>query len=301
MSHPVIVRLFWALAVLGTIAWGPGPGGEPAGRAAAPSTVVASPLQQPDGAPSPQLLVMLTSNVKVDLDDPVQVRILSDYGAVFVAGNGAVPPPAVVFGGAEEVSAWQAGVATRRSRIGRHTVELQAPAMEALLAARAEAREAGLDVTPRGADAARRSYEDTVRLWHSRVEPGLEYWSARRRITAADCARIRRLSPRDQIPEILRLESDGVYFSKDRSKSILYSVAAPGTSQHLSMLALDVNEFESAKVRRILARHGWFQTVVSDLPHFTYLGAGERELPSLGLKKTTSGGRAYWVPDLGAR
>jgi len=75
-------------------------------------------------------------------------------------------------------------------------------------------------------------------------------------------------------------------------------VAPPGTSQHLSMLALDVKEFENAKVREILAAHGWFQTVASDLPHFTYIGAKESELPGLGLKKTTSGGRTFWVPDI---
>ena len=64
------------------------------------------------------------------------------------------------------------------------------------------------------------------------------------------------------------------------------------------MLALDVKEFNNAKVREILAAHGWFQTVASDLPHFTYIGAKESELPGLGLKKTTSGGRTFWVPDI---
>ena len=64
------------------------------------------------------------------------------------------------------------------------------------------------------------------------------------------------------------------------------------------MLALDVSEFENANVRRILADHGWFQTVASDLPHFTYLGVKESELPGLGLKKVTNAGRDFWVPNI---
>jgi len=43
---------------------------------------------------------------------------------------------------------------------------------------------------------------------------------------------------------------------KSLDKSIIYSVAPPGASQHLSMLALDVKEFQNAKVRETLARHG---------------------------------------------
>jgi hypothetical protein len=64
------------------------------------------------------------------------------------------------------------------------------------------------------------------------------------------------------------------------------------------MLALDIVEFDNPAVRDVLAKHGWFQTVVSDLPHFTYLGANENDLPELGLKKVVSGGRSFWVPDI---
>jgi hypothetical protein len=64
------------------------------------------------------------------------------------------------------------------------------------------------------------------------------------------------------------------------------------------MLAFDVKEHDNAKVRSILGEHGWFQTVSSDMPHFTFLGVKEEELPSLGLKKTTNGGRTFWVPEL---
>ena len=106
------------------------------------------------------------------------------------------------------------------------------------------------------------------------------------------------MSPFEQVPVVLTLEEDGIYFAKDLSKSIIYSVAPPGTSQHLAMLAFDVNEFNDQQVRSILARHRWYQTVVSDLPHFTFLGVDEAELPSLGLKRTVSGDRHFWVPDI---
>ena len=97
---------------------------------------------------------------------------------------------------------------------------------------------------------------------------------------------------------VLELEENGLYFAKDLSKSIIYSVAPPGTSQHLSMLALDVAEFDDKDVRALLIEHKWFQTVVSDLPHFTYLGVREDELADLGLKKVLSCHRTFWLPDV---
>ncbi|MEJ7699428.1 MAG: hypothetical protein WKF71_07255 [Pyrinomonadaceae bacterium] len=89
------------------------------------------------------------------------------------------------------------------------------------------------------------------------------------------------------------LELEGMFFSKDLSKTIVYSVAPPGTSQHLSMLAFDASEHENPEVREILARYGWLQTVVSDLPHFTYLGVAENELSGLGLKKLMMEGAPF--------
>lgn len=233
-----------------------------------------------------------------DQTDNVAMRLLADYGAMFVARGGVVPPPTIIFADDAAVNSWQASVRTMRADFGGITVELQTPAMTALMEARSEAREAKRDITPRDTDAARRSYTETVNLWQSRVNPGLSHWVRQGRLTEQEAARIRLLSPSDQVPEILGLETQGIYFSKDFSKSILYSVAAPGTSQHLSMLAFDVNENEDATVRSILARHGWFQTISSDTPHFTFLGVTEEQLPSIGLNKVTSGGRTFWVPKL---
>lgn len=237
----------------------------------------------------------LPAGFEMPIDD-VGKRLLSEYGALFVA-KGVEVPRVVVFKDAAAVNLFQASAATATETIGGVSIKLQVPATHALKKAVAEASALGVTITPRGADAATRSYDDTVALWASRVEPGIEHWLAEGRISSSDASRIRKLSPFEQVAEIFKLEEQGIYFSKDLSKSIIYSVAPPGTSQHLSMLALDVAAFDNVKVREILARHGWFQTVVSDLPHFTYLGVDENVLPDLGLKKVTSNDREFWIPD----
>ena len=230
--------------------------------------------------------------------DAVGQKMLKEYGAMFVAKSGAVPPPKVVFNNEAEVSAWQSGISKASESIGGATIELQTPAMNALKKAIAEAQQSGASITPRGgADAARRNYAGTVKNWESRVNPGLTHWVGKGKITQADATRIKSLSIPEQISEIFKLEAQGIYFATGFSKSIIYSVAPPGTSQHISMLAFDVTEHDNAKVRGILAKHGWFQTVVSDLPHFTYIGASESELPKLGLKRVSDGGRTYWLPE----
>jgi hypothetical protein len=170
--------------------------------------------------------------------------------------------------------------------------------MQTLLKAREEAVQAHVGISPRGPDAAQRTYDETLELWRSRVDPGLQHWIARGLLSAAEAERIRKLPARQQASAILKLEKRGLFFSKDFSKSILFSVAPPGASQHLSLLAFDVKEHDSPAVRSILERHGWFQTVRSDLPHFTYLGVDKNLLPSLGLKMVRSGDRVFWLPDL---
>ena len=228
--------------------------------------------------------------------DDVGRKLLKEYGSVFVAKSGATPPTVVVFHDEKAVAEFQTSVSKSTESIGGVNIELQAAALKALKEAVSDANQSGVSITPRGSDAAKRTYQDTVGLWASRVDPGLSHWAANGRITSTDAQRIRALSPFEQVSEILKLESQGIYFSKDLSKSIIYSVAPPGSSQHLSMLALDVSEHDNSKVRDILAKHGWFQTVVSDLPHFTFLGVADGDLPKLGLKKVTDGGRVFWVP-----
>ena len=240
------------------------------------------------------------SRVTCDGRDPVARRILNEYGAVFFASGGALPPPVCIFGGAEEVESFQREARAQAQEIGGVTIELQPAAMRALLAAREEALIEGLDITPRdGSESARRGYADTVRLWNSRLLPALEYWRGQGRLTDVEVERVRRLPVREQIGAVLELERAGVYFSKDFSKSILYSVAAPGASQHLSLLAFDAAEYGDVRVRQVLARHGWFRTVRSDCPHFTYLGLPESRLPAHGLKRVETRDGEFWVPNSG--
>ena len=230
-------------------------------------------------------------------NDPERL-LLKEYGAVYVARDGVTPPSKIVFKDEEDVSGFQAGLAKSTENIGGVSVELQSAAMSALREARVEAQKSGLTIGPRGADSARRGYKQTVDLWASRVNPGFVHWVGLGKVTQAEANRIKALSPVEQVPEILTLEKSGIFFAKDLSKSVIYSVAPPGTSQHLSMLAFDAKEFENFSVRAILYKHGWYQTVVSDLPHFTYLGVSETELPGLGLKRVENAGRVFWVPDI---
>jgi uncharacterized protein YaeQ len=228
--------------------------------------------------------------------DALSWRVLEEYGAIFVA-RGIEAPPVVIFPNAEAVARWQTNLRTEQAEFAGISVRLQTAAMQALMKARAEAIQAHLSISPRGADAAQRNYDETLALWKSRVNPGLRHWVDRGLLGAPEAERIRNLPVREQAVEILRLEDRRLYFSKDFSKSILSSVAIPGASQHLALLALDVKEYDNPAVRSILERHGWFQTVQSDLPHFTYLGVSKQELPSLGLKMARKGGRTFWVPD----
>ena len=231
-------------------------------------------------------------------NDPVGKKMLKEYGAMFVATGGAVAPDKVVFANEAEVSAWQSSVSKQAENIGGTNIELQTPAMNALKKAIKEAEQNGLTISPRGEDAARRNYSGTVSLWESRVNPALTHWVGKGRLQQTEAERIKSMPIPEQIAEIFRLEDQGMYFAKSLDKSIIYSVAPPGTSQHISMLALDVKEFENPQVRQILAANGWFQTVVSDLPHFTFLGAKESDLPALGLKKVSGDGRVYWIPNI---
>ncbi|MFN2578018.1 MAG: hypothetical protein ABR607_10055 [Pyrinomonadaceae bacterium] len=232
-------------------------------------------------------------------DDDVARRVLHDYGAMFVGSENILPPPVCVFANEDQVSQFQQKAGRRGATVGDAAIELQPAAMLALLRARETAHAEGLDITPRdGAEAARRDYADTVRLWNSRFLPALVHWQKVGRLTEAQVVRLRVLPINEQVSEVLELEKDGIFFSKDLSKSVLYSIAAPGTSQHIAMLAFDANEFLDARVRRILAAEGWFQTVLSDLPHFTFLGLSQSELPGRGLKSVESDDQRFWIPDV---
>jgi D-alanyl-D-alanine carboxypeptidase len=79
-----------------------------------------------------------------------------------------------------------------------------------------------------------------------------------------------------------------------KETKILGLVAPPGTSQHLWGLAIDLQVSTPAQ-RQALNENGWFQTVVSDLPHWTYLGWSEDDLPKFGLQQKIVQGIKYWI------
>jgi len=233
-------------------------------------------------------------------DDWVAARIFVEYGATYVAEKPAVVPPKCMVGSEAELAAIQKSLHAHTARIGGVMVTLQEPALNGLLEAQSVAASSGLAITPRGGSvAAARSYADTVDLWKSRFEPALKFWVQNGKIKLAEAAAARKLPIRQQVEAVLLWEKQGIWFSKDLSKSILYSVAIPGASQHNFMLAVDIEQFSNVKVRQIMADHGWFQTVKSDLPHFTYLGLKEADLPKNGLTPVTVGGQKFWVPNVG--
>ncbi len=230
--------------------------------------------------------------------DPTAKRIFSEYGAIFIS-KGTTLPGKCIFTSETDLQSYQMQSQPQAANIGGINIELQKPAMEALLKARQEAAKSKLQITPRGGSlAARRTFDDTVKLWNSRFLPGLNFWIGKRKITQPEAIAARALPIREQVAQVLDWESKNMFFSKDLSKSILFSVAAPGASQHNFLLALDVTQFSNSNVRKILADNGWFQTVKSDAPHFTYLGVKESELPALGLKAETVNGQKFWIPNV---
>jgi len=233
-----------------------------------------------------------------DESNSVEKRILTEYGALFLT-TGAVPPPKCMFTSSDEVNSFQNKIEIASENIAGATIELQRGAMKALLAARAEAKSKGLDITPRdGAEAARRAFDKTLELWKSRFDPACLHWKSKGRLTDEQINKLKALPIRDQVKEVLELEKEGIYFNKFFNATILSSVAAPGTSPHLSMFAFDAVEFATPEVRSIMGRHGWFRTIKGDEPHFTFLGVQEGELKNMGLKMIQTEKGEFWVPNV---
>ena len=180
-------------------------------RAKLVSTTVAPALVKAD-------LPLVTKPTEVSFPQltDLDARLQFEYGAVLKAQNGVVLPPHETFSSDQEVTQWQVNVETS----GGEYV-LQTAAAEALNSARDEARMQGLDITPGDTDAAGRDYAYTVKLWMSRVNPGLDHWVKKDRLDPAEAERIRALPSRQQTVAVLQLEEQGMFMSKDFSKSIL--------------------------------------------------------------------------------
>jgi hypothetical protein len=233
--------------------------------------------------------------------DAVEKRMLQEYGAVFLADKKVQIPSRCILDDAG-VTAFQSKLKVKTATVGGTSIKLQEAAMDDLLKAETEVTKAKLTLTPRGGStAASRTFSDTKTFWDNKVTAGIAHWKGKTKngVKFDEAAKdLLKLSMKDQIKKVLELEDKGFFFSKNFDKTILQSVAAPGASQHLWLLALDIEEFGNKSVRAILAKCGWFQTIKSDLPHFTYLGFEESKLGSLGLKKVKSGSQEFWVPDL---
>lgn len=234
------------------------------------------------------------------ISSPVEKRLFAEYGAIFATA--ATPPPAIIFSNAGQVDEFQSSLRMERAVIGEHEFSLQAVALERLLAAVVGIAGRG-SISPRSADSGARSYQETVGLWTRNVTRGLDHWQELGRITTEHAQHIRELPPVEQVALILDLEDNAqLFFGTFFDRSILSSVAAPGASQHLSLLAFDIAEFQDPKAEDELGRHGWYRTVPNDFPHFTYLGFEQDALPDLGLMRINRayGERVYgfWIPDL---
>ncbi|HKS40271.1 MAG TPA: hypothetical protein VJX74_06620 [Blastocatellia bacterium] len=231
----------------------------------------------------------------------VEMRLFSEYGAIFVTT--ATPPPVIVFADSSQVEAFQSTLSIQYARIGDYEISLQAEAMDALVRAAAEMNDREGRIAARAADSGGRSYDDTVGLWLRNVTRGLERWTSEGRLSPERAQQARELTPARQIALILEMEDqEQIFFGTFFDRSILYSVAAPGASQHLSLLAFDVEAYQNEEVEKTLNRHGWFRTVPNDLPHFTYLGHAEESLPEMGLIRTereyNQRRYGFWIPDL---
>lgn len=243
------------------------------------------------------------AQVFASVSSSVERRLFSEYGAIFTTT--ATPPPCIIFAGAAEVERYQAALAVQRARIGEHEIELQSEAMGAMLSAAQDIENRGGRITARASDAGARSYQDTVGLWLRNVTRGMEHWESLGRISADRAQVVLGLTPVDQVAVILEMEqTEQLYFGTRFDESILYSVAAPGASQHLSLLAFDVAEYQDDEVERVLGLHGWYRTVPNDLPHFTYLGHQPAALANQGLtpvdRQYAESTYRFWIPNLSA-
>ena len=234
--------------------------------------------------------------------DVIAMRVLQSYGSMFVAGDGINLPDTCVSMGDGEIRKFQQKLEKKTVEVNGIQMEFQAAAAAALQSSIDEAAALGMSITPLdGAIAGGRSYGDTLMLWNSRVFPALEFWIRRGRLSPDAREEIGRLDLRKKIEKIIEWESQGIYFSTDRTRSILTSTAPPGTSQHLYLVAFDVSEFWNPQVRAILNQKGWYQTVIDDPAHFTFLAVAETDLPSRGLIAVAKGGHLYWIPNMQPR
>ena len=230
---------------------------------------------------------------------PGAKKVLSEYGAMFVGSATLIKPPTCRFRDDAEVRAFQSDLKASFVIINGVQMQFQKAAADSLTGVIAEALAQGVRIRPLdGTIAGGRSYSDTVRLWNSRFQPALRFWVGRKRISMDDAAAAMQMTTDQQVEKVIEWESQGMMFGTNRAGSIFASTAPPGASQHLSLIAIDIAPPVTPALIALLNMHGWFQTVIGDRPHFTYLGLTEKELPGRGLKALVFDGTRYWVPNI---
>jgi hypothetical protein len=239
-------------------------------------------------------LNQVLDDVYLSLDSD-SLAILRTYGAAWASTS---QRPTVVSVPTEADRQLQVdGWATSSVTIGDRVLTTQTAAAHALSEARDELKALGVHLIPGSNTPSARTWATTHNSWRQRLTLGLDYWVQQGTLESDDKARILALPPNLQLKEALKLEDGGMYLNKHHNRPILSSVAAPGSSQHCWMLAVDLKP-HTPKVVEVMASHGWFRTVWADRPHFTWLGVPEDQLPALGLKLRMYGEDAMWVPDL---
>ncbi len=186
--------------------------------------------------------------------------LLRSYGAAFVNPNiGIKLPPKYIFANEQETQEFQATL-TMGHVDGTKDCYLQKPAADALNKARS------LQKIPLksgyGSGDCTRTFKTNLIFWHK---------YANNRVLAK--------------------------VQEGKETRILGVVAPPGTSQHLWGLAIDLR-VGNKEQRKALNQNGWFQTVANDVPHWTYVGLSEENLPLFGFKKQLVQNITYWITPL---
>ncbi|MBD2137660.1 D-alanyl-D-alanine carboxypeptidase family protein [Anabaena sp. FACHB-1237] len=195
----------------------------------------------------------------VPINGTFEYILLKNYGAVFINQQlGVILPEKVIFSGEPETQYWQSTIPMSLVN-GTAECYLQKPAAAALNQAKLLVN---IPLKSGYAGDCTRDFATTVRFWQKYANS-----------------------------QTLDLVKQG------RETKILSLVAPPGSSQHIWGLAIDL-QVSTEKQRQALNENGWYQTVVTDLPHWTYLGWNEEQLPQFGLKKKFVQGIKYWVTPL---
>ncbi|MDX1985634.1 MAG: D-alanyl-D-alanine carboxypeptidase family protein [Candidatus Obscuribacter sp.] len=228
-----------------------------------------------------------------DPAEPVSAAILAQYGALYVSEPQLVLPSNCI-PTRQELSEFSRRVVFENRTIDGIQVSFQRPALDAFMGAREAASARGLSIRPNGTNATLRDYETTVEIWQRNLQAGINVHGA------AAGRQTELLSPdiRLSIAVVLDLEKSGLLLGSGGGKSILQVAAPPGTSQHISGLAVDIVEHEDAQVRQIMADNGFYQTIANDFTHFTYLGLKSDQLSAVGLAPREIEGRTFYVPVL---